>query len=242
MYLIQAFWFVAVGRRGHDRDLPRGIDLLARAGRPRWSRSAGVLAWLMNRWSLQVAVRVERDDRDARRLGLCEVGQSAVGSLPAMMIALAWAWMAAWIEGSWAAAVSCVPLLTTTLPPSAPSAFLMPLSAITSYGLMCVLRDRVDDQTLLDAVAGGRDGHADGGQADADREADDRAWPPDSMEVHFALLHCVVDVLLPDGRRARASTSASGCDEVDAAGGSLISRPPRSPECGRGERVRAARR
>jgi hypothetical protein len=42
--------------------------------------------------------------------------------------------MAAWIEGIWAAAVSAVPLLTTTLPPSAASAFAPPWSARTSYG------------------------------------------------------------------------------------------------------------
>ena len=38
----------------------------------------------------------------------CSVGHSALGSLPAITIALACAWMAAWIEGICAAAVSWV--------------------------------------------------------------------------------------------------------------------------------------
>ena len=49
-----------------------------------------------------------------------------------MTIALACAWMAAWIDGICAAAVSWVPLLTTTLPPSAFSAAWPPWSAMTS--------------------------------------------------------------------------------------------------------------
>ena len=61
-------------------------------------------------------------------------GHSAFASFPAITIALAWAWMAAWMEGIWAAAVSTVPLLTTTLPPSSDRAFSPPLSARTSYG------------------------------------------------------------------------------------------------------------
>ena len=59
-------------------------------------------------------------------------GHSADGSLPAMTMALACAWIAAWMEGICAAAVSAVPLLTTTLPPSSARAFSPPWSAMTS--------------------------------------------------------------------------------------------------------------
>src|SRR3954453_9632502 len=64
-------------------------------------------------------------------------GQSADGSFAAMTMASALAWIAAWMDGSCAAAVSCVPLLTVTDPPSSFSAFLPPSSASTSYGF-CV--------------------------------------------------------------------------------------------------------
>jgi hypothetical protein len=54
-----------------------------------------------------------------------------------MTIASARAWIAAWIDGICAAAVSDVPLLTTTLPPSSCNAVWPPWSAMTSYGF-CV--------------------------------------------------------------------------------------------------------
>ena len=49
-----------------------------------------------------------------------------------MTMAAALAAMAAWMEGIWAAAVSTVPLLMTSLSPMAVRAILPPLSAITS--------------------------------------------------------------------------------------------------------------
>ena len=61
-------------------------------------------------------------------------GQSAAGSLPAITIALAPVWMAVWIAGSCAAAVSFVPDWTTCLLPIFVSASLPPRSAMTSYG------------------------------------------------------------------------------------------------------------
>ena len=42
-------------------------------------------------------------------------GQTASGSLPAITMPAALDWIAAWIDGSWAAAVSCVPDETTCL-------------------------------------------------------------------------------------------------------------------------------
>ena len=96
-----------------------------------------VSAWLMNRWAgLLPQLRSESKATIAMPFlaAWFSVGQSADGSLAAITIALALAWMAAWIEGIWAAAVSVVPELTTTLPPSSVSAFWPPLSASTSYG------------------------------------------------------------------------------------------------------------
>src|ERR1700754_1707475 len=96
-----------------------------------------VLAWLTNRWlGLEPQVTSESNDRILMPAAeACSSdGHRALGSLPAITIALACAWMAAWMEGIWAAAVSAVPLLTTTLPPSAVSAAAPPWSARTSYG------------------------------------------------------------------------------------------------------------
>ena len=91
----------------------------------------------MNRWfGLLPQVTSESNERILMpaEAACSSDGHSALGSLPAITIALACAWMAAWIEGIWAAAVSAVPLLTTTLPPSSASAFEPPASARTSYG------------------------------------------------------------------------------------------------------------
>ena len=61
-------------------------------------------------------------------------GQTACGSLPAMTMPAAWLWIAAWIAGCCAAAVSSVPDETTCFSPSAVRASFPPWSAITSYG------------------------------------------------------------------------------------------------------------
>ena len=61
-------------------------------------------------------------------------GQRPAGSLPAMTMALALDWIAVWIDGSCAAAVSCVPEETTCVLPVASSAVFPPESAMTSYG------------------------------------------------------------------------------------------------------------
>src|SRR6185369_8626520 len=61
-------------------------------------------------------------------------GHRAAGSLPAITFALAPVWMAVWIAGSCAAAVSFVPDWTTCLLPIFVSASLPPRSAMTSYG------------------------------------------------------------------------------------------------------------
>ena len=91
----------------------------------------------MNRW-FGAEPQETSESKDTIAMPCCaawlSVGHSALGSLPAITIALACAWMAAWIDGICAAAVSWVPLLTTTLPPSSDSAFEPPWSASTSYG------------------------------------------------------------------------------------------------------------
>src|SRR5258708_13184638 len=123
MWTIQAFWFVALAAADRIAIWPLLPISLA-------SRSTSevpicwVLAWLMNRW-LGLLPQLTSES-NATILIPAEAawfsdGHSADGSLPAMTIALAWAWIAAWIDGICAAAVSSVPLLTTTFPPRASS-------------------------------------------------------------------------------------------------------------------------
>src|ERR1019366_4886247 len=120
MYPIQAFWFVALAAADRIAICPLLPISLA-------SRSTSevpicwVLAWLMNRWV--GLLPQEMSESNATILipdwtAWFNDGHSADGSLPAMTIASAWAWMAAWMDGIWAASVSWVPLLMTTLPPS----------------------------------------------------------------------------------------------------------------------------
>ena len=93
-----------------------------------------VLAWLMNRWFGQVTSESNDTILMPAVTACASDGQSADGSLPAMTMASAFCWIAAWIDGICAAAVSAVPLLTVTVPPSSARAALPPLSAMTSYG------------------------------------------------------------------------------------------------------------
>jgi len=92
-------------------------------------------AWLMNR-CFGLSPQEMSESKATILMPACDAwfseGHSADGSLPAMTIASARAWIAAWIEGICAAAVSCVPLLTTTLPPSSCNARCPPLSATIS--------------------------------------------------------------------------------------------------------------
>src|ERR1700712_5077508 len=125
MYLIQAFWLVALAAA--DRMPMSPVELICLASRSTSDvPMVSVSAWLMNRW-LGVDPQDRSESKDTIAMPFLaawfSVGQSADGSLAAMTIAAALAWMAAWIEGICAAAVSWVPLDTTTLPPSSCSAF-----------------------------------------------------------------------------------------------------------------------
>ncbi len=93
-----------------------------------------VSAWLMKSWRQFTS---ESNATTAMPLACAclSCGQSAAGSLPAITMALAPVWMAVWIAGSCAAAVSLVPDCTTCLLPILSSASLPPRSAMTSYGL-----------------------------------------------------------------------------------------------------------
>src|ERR1700761_8549897 len=136
MYAIQEFWLVALAAADKMAIWPLPPISLARMSTSDVPMLC-VLAWLTNRWfGLEPQVTSESNDRMAIPAAdaWASDGHSALGSLPAITIALAWAWMAAWIDGIWAAAVSAVPLLTTTLPPSSVSALVPPWSARTSYG------------------------------------------------------------------------------------------------------------
>src|ERR1700712_1287537 len=100
MYLIQAFWFVALAAA--DRIAMSPVELICLA-----SRSTSdvpmfwVSAWLMNRWSGELPQAMS-ESKDTILMPTCaalfSVGQRADGSLAAMTIASALAWMAAWIE------------------------------------------------------------------------------------------------------------------------------------------------
>src|SRR5258708_2531079 len=141
MYLIQAFWFVALAAA--DRMAIWPVELISLASRSTSDvPMVWVSAWLMNRWFGAVAHETSESNETIAmccRAAWFRVGHRADGSLPAMTIALAWAWIAAWMEGICAAAVSCVPLLTTTLPPSSLSALAPPWAARTSYGVWVAL-------------------------------------------------------------------------------------------------------
>src|ERR1700742_407978 len=139
MYPIQEFWLVALAAADKMAIWPLPPISLARMSTSD-SPMVWLFAWLMNRWFGLVPQEISESKE--RILMPCwdassSDGHSALGSLPAITIALACAWIAAWTEGICAAAVSCVPLLTTTLPPSWDSACSPPLSARTSYGF-CV--------------------------------------------------------------------------------------------------------
>ena len=111
-----------------------------------------VSAWLMNRCGgLSPQLTSESNDTIVipALAAWFSVGHSADGSLPAITIASAWAWIAAWIDGICAAAVSAVPLDTTTLPPSSCERLLAALVGDDLVGVLGVLRDEVHRQALL---------------------------------------------------------------------------------------------
>src|ERR1700754_2485491 len=120
MNLIQAFWFVALAAA--DRMPISPVELICLASRSTCEvPMVLVSAWLMNRWFGAVPQEMSESNATIAMPFLAawfSDGHSADGSLPAMTIASALAWIAAWIDGIWAAAVSWVPLETTTLPPS----------------------------------------------------------------------------------------------------------------------------
>src|SRR3954452_2655271 len=139
MYLIQAFWFVALAAA--ERMPMSPLDPICLASRSTWDVPIVLVsAWLMNRWLGALPQEMSESNETIAMpffAAWFSDGHSADGSLPAMTIASALAWIAAWIDGIWAAAVSSVPLETTTLPPSSCRAFAPPSSARTSYGF-CV--------------------------------------------------------------------------------------------------------
>ena len=131
MYLIHAFWFVAVAAADKIAIWPELPICLARRSTSEVPIDL-VSAWLMNRWLAQVTSESKETTLMPAAWAWPSAGHSALGSLPAMTIASACAWIAAWMDGICAAAVSAVPLLTTTLPPSSFSAAVPPASAMTS--------------------------------------------------------------------------------------------------------------
>src|SRR3954447_191826 len=108
MYLIHEFWFVALAAADRIAIWPSELICLA-------SRSTSdvpmvlVSAWLMKRWfGLSPHCTSESNATILMpcRAAVLSEGHRADGSFPAMTIASACAWMAAWMEGCWAAAVS----------------------------------------------------------------------------------------------------------------------------------------
>src|SRR5258708_7823466 len=101
MYTIQAFWFVALAAADKMAIWPLEPISLA-------SRSTSevpicwVLAWLMNRW-FGLLPQLTSESNATILIPAWAAwfsdGHSADASLPAMTIADACAWMAAWIDG-----------------------------------------------------------------------------------------------------------------------------------------------
>src|SRR5664279_2816334 len=115
MYPIQAFWLVAVAAA--DRIAIWPVLLISLASRSTSEVPiCSVLAWLMKRWFGQVLSESNATTLMPAACAWASDGHSADGSLAAMTIASAWAWIAAWMDGICAAAVSAVPLLTSTAP------------------------------------------------------------------------------------------------------------------------------
>ena len=131
--MIQAFWFVAVEAAERIANCP--LYFMSLASSLIWLRPiVSVSAWLMK------SCRQLTSESNATIFVPCacacwSAGHTACGSLPAMTMPAACAWIAAWIAGCCAAAVSSVPEETTCVSPSAVRASLPPRSAITSYGL-----------------------------------------------------------------------------------------------------------
>src|SRR5437867_13372761 len=133
MYLIQAFWLVAV--EAADRIANSPLYPISFASSWIWLRPiVSVSAWLMNSLR-QFASESNAITAMPFAIACLSAGQTASGSLAAITFPAALDWIAAWIDGCWAAAVSCVPEDTTCLSPISVSAILPPRSAITSYGL-----------------------------------------------------------------------------------------------------------
>src|SRR5712691_7418984 len=111
MYPIQEFWLVALAAA--DRIAIWPLPPISLASRLTSDVPiCWVFAWLMNRWSGELP-QVTSESKDTilipARAAWFSDGHSADGSLPAMTMALACAWIAAWIEGICADAVSAVP-------------------------------------------------------------------------------------------------------------------------------------
>src|SRR5436305_15110203 len=106
MYLIQAFWFVAVDAADRIANWP--LKCMSLASSWIWLRPiVSVSAWLMNSW------RQFTSESNATIFVPCawacfRAGQTACGSLPAMTMPAAWLWIAAWIAGWWAGALAFV--------------------------------------------------------------------------------------------------------------------------------------
>src|SRR4051812_35592005 len=108
MYLIHAFWLVALAAAERIAICP--VELICLASRSTSEVPMSfVSAWLMNRWFGELPHWMSESNATILMpacAALFSDGHRAEGSLAAITIASACAWMAAWIEGSCAAAVS----------------------------------------------------------------------------------------------------------------------------------------
>jgi len=152
MYLIQEFWFVAVAAADQDRDLARGADFLGEQvdlGGPICS----VFAWLMNRWLGQVTSEVERNHLIPAACALANEGQKGAGVVAGNDDRRRLGGDGRLDRRIWAAAVSTVPLLTTSLSPIFARDSLPPWSPMNLVRVERILRDEVDGLPLFE---GGR--------------------------------------------------------------------------------------
>src|SRR4051794_33930421 len=132
MYLIHAFWFVAV--EAAERMTHSPLYPISWASSCIWLRPiVSVSAWLMKSWR-QFESESNETTLMPAAIACFSAGQTACGSFAAMTMPAACDWIAAWIAGCCAAAVSAVPDCTFCVLPSAFMARLPPWSAMTSYG------------------------------------------------------------------------------------------------------------
>src|SRR5690348_9741384 len=99
MAAIQAFWFVALAAAERIAIWPESVPMLWTSRSTSEVPIFSVSAWLMNRWSGHVTSESNETTLMPAAWACFSDGHRADGSLPAITMASAWAWIADWIDG-----------------------------------------------------------------------------------------------------------------------------------------------